>query len=112
MKHYVKNLYSAVPEDSFAMPSFYAQREQVTCFHCHRDTVIAVPPTGVDWESVAKDYKRYAEELKKRVMQMEQDIDLMFGKTPFRDYMANEMKALFIQLENDLRSGKWDQPEE
>ncbi len=49
------------------VPLLLGQRETVTCPHCSKMMLIAVREEFVDWELVAKDYKRYSEHLIKLV---------------------------------------------
>ncbi len=98
MKYYEKTLYSVVDAASPAMPLCLGQRAHVECHFCHRTTVIPVPPTYVDWEKVAMDYKRYCENMTTRIMLIEQACDLRFGATPVRDYLANEFKMMRLEL--------------
>jgi len=74
MKHYVKNLYSVQTSGFPEVPNFLGQRESFLCYHCHKQTVVAVPPTGTDWEMVANDYKRYAQKMQNRFGQIVADI--------------------------------------
>lgn len=61
MKHFVKNLYSAAGPNS--VPDFIGQRESILCPFCNQVIVIAVPPTGTDWETVARSYQNYAKQM-------------------------------------------------
>lgn len=61
MNHYVKNFWDEAGPNS--MPEFSAQRETFKCPHCHRQVDVVVPPTSIDWESVANQYRDYSRKM-------------------------------------------------
>lgn len=100
MKRFVKNLYTTPVVGGDVVPSFIGQRESFDCCHCHKKTIVAVPATGVDWELVANDYKRYAQKSRSRFSEIMEDMIAMHGPdNPAVKYFQNEIEMMLMNLD-------------
>lgn len=99
MKHYVKNIYDFAQQTAdykdTKIPSFICQREKFRCPHCDQTVLIAVPPTSIDWEAVARDYRRYAEE-------MWRDCNLLLAEAGLDTLLERKMRRILEKCRANL----------
>jgi len=66
---------------------------------------IAVRSEYVDWESIAKDYQRYAEKLQRDFHQVAVDVEAMYGDNPAKKYFHNRIMAMLLEIRKDMGKG-------
>lgn len=99
MKHYQPiNLWAkSTPE---ALPEFVSQQVKFGCFHCGRETCVAVPRTYVDWEHIASDYKKMLQRFMDRMNQTMAEIELIHGtENAVTQFYRNQWAMLALEVQ-------------
>ena len=81
------------------IPACSFQIVKADCFHCGRETRFPVPPSFIDYEIVAEEYRQQLQKAVNRFDQIVRDIDVMHaGPNPVREYLDNEWKMLLLEI--------------
>lgn len=85
------------------LPSFQYQTEDTKCYHCGHMTRHPVRPEFIDWESIAKDYERYATQQEIRFNQIMADLDVMYGsENPAATYFKNQWLSIINTIKAEI----------